>query len=107
TARVLANVATGVIAVDDGLRVTLANPRASELVGASETLAPGDVLPQATAAAWAPVWDAVARFLTENRDVIQEREFEVGGRQSRVQLAPLGAAPDGCGIALDDATAPT
>src|SRR6266566_3976425 len=108
TARVLANVATGVIAVDDGLRVTLANPRASELVlGASETLEPGDVLPQATAAAWAPVWDAVARFLTENHDVIQEREFEVGGRQIRVQLAPLGAAPDGCVIALDDATALT
>ena len=108
TARVLANVATGVIAVDDGLRVTLANPRASELVlGASETLTPGDVLPQATAAAWAPVWEAVAQFLTENHDVIQEREFEVGGRQIRVQLARLGAAPDGCVIALDDATALT
>src|SRR5258706_656194 len=108
TARVLANVATGVIAVDDGLRVTLANPRASELVlGAGETLEPGDVLPQATAAAWAPVWDAVARFLTENRDVIQDREFEVSGRQIRVQLARLGAAPDGCVIALDDATALT
>ncbi|HEY6099150.1 MAG TPA: hypothetical protein VIW03_06955, partial [Anaeromyxobacter sp.] len=45
TARVLANVATGVIAVDDALRVTLANPRATELVlgdgGKGETLAPG------------------------------------------------------------------
>ena len=108
TARVLANVATGVIAVDDALRVTMANPRASELVlGASETLAPGDVLPQATAAAWAPVWEAVAQFISEHRDVIQEREFEVGGRQIRVQLALLGAAPDGCVIALDDATALT
>jgi len=108
TARVLANVATGVIAVDDGLRVTMANPRASELVlGASETLAPGDVLPRATAAPWAPVWEAVAQFITEHRDVIQEREFDVGGRQIRVQLALLGAAPDGCVIALDDATALT
>src|SRR3989442_672457 len=108
TARVLANVATGVIAVDDALRVTMANPRASELVlGGTETLAPGNVLPQTTAAGWAPVWQAVAQFITDNRDVIQEREFDVGGRQIRVQLALLGAAPDGCVIALDDATALT
>ena len=108
TARVLANVATGVIAVDDGLRVTMANPRASELVlGGTETLAPGNVLPQATAPAWAPAWEAVAEFIAANRDVIQEREFEVAGRQIRVQLALLGAAPDGCVIALDDATALT
>src|SRR5437667_6454387 len=108
TARVLANVATGVIAVDDGLRVTMANQRASELVlGGTETLAPGNVLPQTTAAGWAPVWKAVAEFIAENRDVIKELEFEVGGRQIRVQLALLGAAPDGCVIALDDATALT
>ncbi len=108
TARVLANVATGVIAVDEGLRVTMANPRASELVlGGTETLTPGDVLPQATPAGWAAVWQAVAEFIAANRDVIQEREFEVDGRQIRVQLALLGAAPDGCVIALDDATALT
>jgi nitrogen fixation/metabolism regulation signal transduction histidine kinase len=108
TARVLANVATGVIAVDDGLRVTMANPRASELIfGGSETLAPGNVLPQATSAGWAPVWQAVADFIAANRDVIQEREFEIAGRQIRVQLALLGAAPDGCVIAIDDATAIT
>ena len=108
SARVLANVATGVIAVDDGLRVTMANPRAAELVlGGTETLTPGDVLPQATPAGWAPVWEAVAEFLAANRDVIQEREFEIAGRQMRVQLALLGAAQDGCVIALDDATALT
>ena len=108
TARVLANVATGVIAVDDGLRVTLANPRASELVlGEDEALSPGNVLPQATPDAWAPVWQAVADFIAANRDVIAEREFDVEGRQIRVQLALLGPAPDGCVIALDDATALT
>jgi nitrogen fixation/metabolism regulation signal transduction histidine kinase len=53
------------------------------------------------------VWQAVAQFIADNRDVIQEREFDVGGRQIRVQLALLGAAPDGCVIALDDATALT
>ena len=108
TARVLANVATGVIAVDDGLRVTMANPRASELMlGGGETLSPGNVLPQASPPGWAPVWQAVAQFIAENRDVIKELEFEIDGRQIRVQLALLGAAPDGCVIALDDATALT
>jgi nitrogen fixation/metabolism regulation signal transduction histidine kinase len=108
SARVLANVATGVIAVDDGLRVTMANPRASELVlGGDETLSPGNVLPQTTSPGWAPVWQAVAAFIAANRDVIEEREFEIAGRQMRVQLALLGAAPDGCVIALDDATALT
>src|SRR5207247_5433655 len=33
TAQAAPNVATGVIAVDDGLRVTMANPRAGELLG--------------------------------------------------------------------------
>ncbi len=108
TARVLANVATGVIAVDDGLRVTMANARASELIlGDTETLSPGNVLPQSTPSGWAPVWQAVADFIAANRDVIQEREFEIAGRQIRVQLALLGAAPDGCVVALDDATALT
>ncbi|HWC73637.1 MAG TPA: hypothetical protein VG454_06840, partial [Gemmatimonadales bacterium] len=106
TARVLANVATGVIAVDDELRVTMANPRASELVlGGTEQLSPGNVLPQTSSAGWIPVWQAVAEFIAENRDVIKELEFDIGGRQIRVQLALLGAAPDGCVIALDDATA--
>ena len=108
SARVLANVATGVIAVDEGLRVTMANPRASELVlGGDEALSPGNVLPRTTSPGWAPVWQAVAEFIAANRDVIQEREFEIAGRQIRVQLALLGAAPDGCVIALDDATALT
>lgn len=105
TAQVLANVATGVIAVDDGLRVTMANPRAAELLGAP--LTPGDLLPRAAAPEWLPVWQAVRAFLGSGSDRITEREFEVDGRQIRVQLAPLGPAPDGCVVALDDATALT
>ena len=105
TAQVLANVATGVIAVDEGLRVTMANPRAAELLGTA--LAPGDLLPQAAAPAWRPVWDAVGTFLATPGDRIAEREFAIGGRQIRVQLASLGPAPDGCVVALDDATALT
>ena len=105
TARVLANVATGVIAVDDALHVTMANARAAELLG--EPLAPGDELPRAAPPAWAPVWQAVDAFVAAKRDAIEEKEFEIGGRQIRVQLALLGPAPDGCVIALDDATALT
>jgi len=104
TARVLANVATGVIAVDDALRVTMANARAAEVLG--EPLAPGDELPLA-APAWGPVWQAVSAFVEAKGEAIEEKEFEIGGRQIRVQLAPLGPAPDGCVIALDDATAVT
>jgi signal transduction histidine kinase len=104
TARVLANVATGVIAVDDALRVTLANARAAEVLG--EPLAPGDELPLA-APSWGPVWQAVSAFVEAKGDEIEEKEFEIGGRQIRVQLAPLGPSPDGCVIALDDATAVT
>jgi two-component system, NtrC family, nitrogen regulation sensor histidine kinase NtrY len=105
TAQVLANVATGVIAVEEGLRVTMANPRAAELLGAP--LAPGDLLPRAAPREWLPVWNAVSEFLAERGERIAEREFTVGSRQMRVQLASLGPAPDGCVVALDDATALT
>ena len=44
TAQVLANVATGVIAVDEELRVTMANPRAADLLGTR--LEPGNLLPR-------------------------------------------------------------
>jgi signal transduction histidine kinase len=105
TARVLANVATGVIAVDEGLRVTMANPRAAELLGTS--LTPGDLLPQSAGGEWLGVWNAVGEFLKTRTERIADREFIVAGRQIRVQLAPLGPAPDGCVVALDDATALT
>src|SRR3989449_6925574 len=72
TAQVLANVATGVIAVDEGLRVTMANARAAELLGAP--LDPGDLLPAAAPPVWSPVWEAVSRFLTPGRDRSRQRE---------------------------------
>jgi len=103
TAQVLANVATGVIAVDAERRVTMANPRAVELLGAP--LAAGDRLPAALPPAWRAVGDAVEAFLAVPTGGIVEREFDLGGRHIRVQLAPLGPPPDGCVVALDDATA--
>src|SRR5207247_10583708 len=105
TAQVLANVATGVIAVDAGPRVTMASPRAAGLLGAP--LTPGDLLTGAAPAEWLVVWTAVREYLDGTTEGIVEREFAVGGRQIRVQLASLGPAPDGCVVALDDATALT
>jgi signal transduction histidine kinase len=102
TARVLANVATGVIAVDAGLRVTLANPQAAHLLGTP--LVPGDDLRRAAGSEWVPVWDEVAAFLAGRPADIAEREFDVAGRRIRVQLAPLGPEPDGCVVAIDDTT---
>ncbi|MGH7699078.1 MAG: sensor histidine kinase, partial [Gemmatimonadales bacterium] len=106
TAQVLASVATGVVAVDPGLRVTMANPRAAELLGVA--LPPGTWLSTAAPAPWAPVWEVVAAFLRRSLgapEQIVEREFEIAGREIRVQIAGLGAA--GCVVALDDATALT
>ena len=108
TARVLANVATGVVALDRDLTVTIANPRAQELLGAR--LEPGQSIGEAVGGLWAPVWSAVSDYLRESPRTsgagdIDEREFEIDGRQIRVQIAPLGAG--GCVVALDDATALT
>ncbi len=95
--------ATGVIAVDATLRVTLLNPRAVELLGSP--VAPGNELTAATGREWATVWDDVTRFIALGQDTIAEREVDVGTRRIRVQIALLGPAPDGCVIALDDTTA--
>lgn len=107
TAQVLANVATGVIAVDEDLRIAAANPRAAELVG--RALEPGDSLAQAADGDWLAVWAVVREFLERGGGEIVAREFPISGRQIRVQIAPLGDAPESRGgvVALDDTTAPT
>ena len=105
TAQVLVNVATGVVALDAGLRLTVANPRAEELLGVR--LVAGQKVAAAAPPAWAPVWREVATFLRRppaQDDQIVAREFEIGGRQIRVQIAGLGPPPAGCVVALDDAT---
>jgi len=105
TAEVLANVATGVIAVDEELRISMANPRAAELCGTA--LPAGTLLTDAGGAEWRPVWATVRTFVAERSVTIVEREFVVAGgtRQIRAQFAPLGPSPAGCVVALDDTTA--
>ncbi|HSD31324.1 MAG TPA: histidine kinase dimerization/phospho-acceptor domain-containing protein, partial [Gemmatimonadales bacterium] len=103
TAQVLANVATGVVAVDGELRVTMANPRAAELLGVA--LEPGAFVDASTTREWAPLWSVVREFLRTRAEVIVERELAIRDRGIRVQLAPLGDTGDGCVVALDDTTA--
>jgi signal transduction histidine kinase len=109
TAQVLANVATGVIAVDEDLHVATANARAAELVG--RPLDPGTALEQGQGSDgdWQPVWTLVRGFVARGARDIVEREFAIGRRQIRVQIAPLGTEPGQRGgvVALDDTTAPT
>jgi two-component system, NtrC family, nitrogen regulation sensor histidine kinase NtrY len=53
------------------------------------------------------VWKAVREFLEAPPagGGIADREFTIGGRDIRVQIAPLGTARAGCVVALDDTTA--
>jgi signal transduction histidine kinase len=101
TAAVLRNVATGVVALDDTFRVVTSNPRAEELLGVE--LHAGDALDERSPAEWLPVWGFV-RDLGRGADDREPREFTLGGRQIRVQVAPLSGTTTGWVVALDDVT---
>ena len=94
TAAVLRNAASGVIAIDEQGMVTLANPRADELLGVA--LPPGtrlrDVAP-------APLVESVSDFLASGDD---ERSFEMpqGQQQWRGRLTRLTRG--GAVLTLDD-----
>jgi two-component system nitrogen regulation sensor histidine kinase NtrY len=96
TATVLRNAASGVIAVDDDGFVTLANPRADELMGV--TLMSGTPLPDEVPAELA---DLVKRFLRGHNDdeafEMRHRELQWRGRLTR--LAGGGAV-----LTVDDVT---
>jgi two-component system nitrogen regulation sensor histidine kinase NtrY len=94
TAAVLRNAASGVIAIDDQAVVTLANPRADELLGAK--LPPGTRLEDVGPA---DLLATVQRFLAGGRD---EEEFEMphGQQQWRGRLARLSRG--GAVLTLDD-----
>jgi two-component system nitrogen regulation sensor histidine kinase NtrY len=100
TAQVLAQVATGVVALDQDARVLLANPRAAQLTGRS--LEADQPLGELLGAEWEPLLQVVRRFL-ESPDGDLGTEVDAGGRTYRVQLARLGE-PGGAVLALDDLT---
>ena len=101
TAAVLANVATGVVALDPSGHVVLANARACQLLGAP--LEEGAELALALGAAWRPLVEAVAGFL-RGTAADASVEVEVAGRLYRLQLVRLGPEPGGSVLAVDDLT---
>ncbi len=101
TAVVLKNVATGVVAMNRELRVTIANPRAEELLGVpipSGARIDGRVGPE-----WDPVWKWVQEFLDRGADA-EAQEFTVNATHIRAQIAAIHGRPGGCVVALDDTT---
>jgi signal transduction histidine kinase len=100
TAAVLANVATGVVALDLKGRVVLANPRARQVLEA--TLEEGDELSDALAPKWESLFDTVKRFLIGHAPE-ESVEVEVAGRMYRLQLVRLGEL-GGLVLAVDDLT---
>jgi signal transduction histidine kinase len=101
TAAVLANVATGVVALDAAGIVLLANPRARQLLGSQ--INEGADLAQALGSQWAPLVETVTAFL-QSSDPDAAIEVGVSGRTYRLQLARLGHATGGSVLAIDDLT---
>jgi len=100
-AGVLRSVATGVVALDGRLRVTLANPRAEELLGVA--LPEGADVRELTGERWQSLWEWVAGFLAGVGREPEARELAVEERRIRAQVAALGG-DGGCVVALDDTT---
>jgi len=101
TAAVLRNIATGVLALDDDLRVVTSNPRAEEVLG--ESLTPGASVTDRRGQSCEPVWTWL-RAVAGGREEHEPREFALGERQVRVQIARLTGAARGWVVALDDVT---
>jgi nitrogen fixation/metabolism regulation signal transduction histidine kinase len=105
TAAVLRSVATGVIALDGELKITMANPRAEELLGAS--LREGGDAREVTGEDWQSLWEWVEGFVEvaagEAGAQSEANELVVGERQIHAQVATLGG-DGGCVLALDDTT---
>lgn len=101
TAAVLAQVATGVIALDPMGRILIANARARQLLGSE--LADGENLARALGEEWTSLMQVVDRFLRD-RAPDATAEVDVAGRALRLQLARLGEVPGGSVLAIDDLT---
>jgi signal transduction histidine kinase len=101
TAAVLKNVGAGVVALDKHLKVTIANPRAAELLGAP--LPAGAHVYAIGGAPWSPVWGWVRKFL-EQPGESEVSEFTIGGKHIRAQVTAIHGSPGGVVLSLDDTT---
>jgi two-component system nitrogen regulation sensor histidine kinase NtrY len=102
TAAVLATVATGVIALDLGGQVLIANRRAEELLGIA--VGEGDHLEDHLGPEWLPLVEAVKDEMNRTDGRTLSREVEARGRRIRLQLARLESGPRGVVVALNDLT---
>ena len=96
TTTVLRNVASGVVAVDPDGKVSLANPRAEQLLG--HALPSGCLF---AASAPSPLAAVVERFLTNDAEE-EHAELAAGGHQLRCSVTRL--ARGGAVVTLDDVT---
>jgi len=101
TAAVLATVATGVVGIDPGGRVLIANRRAVDLLEAP--LEEGAPFLDRLGPEWMHFATAVRRFL-DDPGAEPSAELEVNGRRVAFQLATLGPEVRGVVIALNDVT---
>jgi len=101
TAAVLRHVASGVVAFDEHFVVVTSNLRAEEFLG--RVITAGDPIARLNDAAWVEVWAWVRGVAAGTADA-EPREFSVGARQMRVQVARLSGAARGWVVALDDVT---
>ncbi|MCZ6857075.1 MAG: ATP-binding protein, partial [Gemmatimonadetes bacterium] len=101
TGAVLSNVATGVVALGQGLRVTTTNPRAVQLLGIEPS--PYEAVDRQTGPEWRDFWHWVRSFVDGGGDM-DAREFTVGDKRIRAQVAVLTTDERGCVLAIDDAT---
>jgi two-component system, NtrC family, nitrogen regulation sensor histidine kinase NtrY len=102
TQLIMDEAAVGMVALDGGGRVTLANPRAEELLGGEVVV--GKKLPEG-----GQVADALAPWLTDFLDDTHEEadvEIQAGDRRVRVRVRRLGSfgTRRGVVLALDDVT---
>jgi signal transduction histidine kinase len=102
TQLIMDEAAVGMVALDGGGRITLANPRAEALLGGEVVV--GKRLPEG-----GPLSDALAPWLTdflENTHEEADVEFQAGDRRVRVRVRRLGsfATSRGVVLALDDVT---
>ena len=101
TAAVLATVATGVVGLDPGGRVLIANAQATDILGAQ--LGEGESLLDRLGPEWSSLALVVTRFLNDP-EAEANAELEVGGRRLTLQLSPLGPDVRGVVIAINDVT---
>lgn len=102
TAAVLANVATGVVALDGAGNVLMANPRAAELLEESPLV--GRPFRLSERSEWQPLVQAAERFREQDSEEGKGTELDVGGRRARLQISRLGTEGEGLVLAFDDVT---